>query len=259
MTAGALTSMVSTSYANYATGALCVERHELAVPKWDADGFRIAVLADMHIDSSTEADHTKSAIRLALAEKPDLIALPGDFAVIGMRPDARLIMDALAPLRDAQCPVIGSLGNHDYDHNGECHVRSTLAQTAVRLLVNETVDVRGVTIAGIDDGIRGDADPSFLKEGQFSRSTLALFHEPDYVPFVPKTVSLQISGHSHGGQICYPGGIRIHATRGSEDYCSGFYPNADVPLYVTRGIGTTGPRWRLFCPPEVSILTIRRA
>ena len=90
-----------------------------------------------------------------------------------------------------------------------------------------------------------------------SKSLLALFHEPDFVSEVPKHVSLQVSGHSHGGQICLPGGYAVHTPFGAKKYKSGYYPDARVPLYVTRGVGTTGPDYRLFCRPEVTILTLR--
>ncbi len=90
-------------------------------------------------------------------------------------------------------------------------------------------------------------------------SLLVLFHEPDYVKITPTNVSLQLSGHSHGGQICLPGGRPLHTPYGANTYYAGYYANAPVPLFVTRGVGTIGPKLRLFCPPEVTILTLRTA
>jgi predicted MPP superfamily phosphohydrolase len=121
------------------------------------------------------------------------------------------------------------------------------------------VEVNGVTIAGIDDAIANRQRYDFLTGGNHSKSLVALFHEPDFVDEVPKHISLQLSGHSHGGQICLPGGFSVHSPFGARKYVAGFYPNARVPLYVTRGIGTTGPDLRTFCRPEVSILTLESA
>lgn len=258
LTTGALTSLLPLSYASYSTGWISVERRELQIPTWDADGFRVALLSDLHIDSQLEAEHAQLAIQMAIAEKPDLIAIPGDFVNKDQHPAYALVTQSLEPLHEAKCPVVATLGNHDYDIKHVSHIADTVRRSAAKLLRNETCEVSGVTVAGIDDGIARRHDTRFLNEGHYSKSLLALFHEPDFVEYVPENVSLQLSGHSHGGQICLPGGIPLHTPVGSETYYEGFYPQAKVPLYVTRGIGTVGPRWRLFCRPEVSILTLRR-
>jgi predicted MPP superfamily phosphohydrolase len=126
-------------------------------------------------------------------------------------------------------------------------------------LRNGSFEVDGVTVAGIDDAIAGRNNPEFLQPGRHSKSLLTLLHEPDVVEDTPDHVSLQISGHSHGGQICLPTGVALHTPKGAKKYISGFYPDAKVPLYVTRGVGTQGLDWRLFCLPEVSLLTINAA
>lgn len=252
-----LTSIIPLSYASYSTGWISVERHELKLPKWDADGFRVAVLSDLHTDSAQEVEHAIQAIGLAIAEKPDLIAVVGDFINYGRAVNMEYARQSLVPLRDASCPVVATLGNHDYGHKRVSRVAEVVQSSAAKLLRNQAINIRGVTIAGIDDGLAHQYDTQFLMEGQYSKSILALFHEPDFVKYVPDVVSLQISGHSHGGQICLPGGLPIHTSDGSKEYYEGFYPDAKVPLYVSRGIGTVGPRLRLFCRPEVSVLTLR--
>jgi uncharacterized protein len=65
-----------------------------------------------------------------------------------------------------------------------------------------------------------------------------------------------ISGHTHGGQFRAPWGWAPMKTRNGERYLEGFFPDAPTPLYVSRGIGTTGPPSRLNCPPEVSVLSL---
>ena len=259
MTAGAATAMVPVSLGSYSTGWLSVEHHDLFLPKWDANGFRVAIMADLHTNSQDEVTHAATAIRAAIREKPDLIALPGDFVNVANETHFAFLRKALEPLHDAKCPVVATLGNHDYDCRDISGVVSAIKTSPAILLRNQAIDIQGVTVAGVDDGLAHRHRPEFLADASLSRSLLALFHEPDYVDTLPTNVSLQLSGHSHGGQICLPGGRPLHTPRGAWTYFSGYYPDAKVPLFVTRGIGTVGPRLRIFCRPEVSILTLRSA
>ena len=85
---------------------------------------------------------------------------------------------------------------------------------------------------------------------------IALWHEPDVVDHLPKGAALMLSGHSHGGQFTFPGGYTPMHTLNGRKYVRGFFPHAPTPLYVSRGIGTTGPPSRLNCAPEVSLLEL---
>jgi predicted MPP superfamily phosphohydrolase len=259
MAAGAFTSLASFSWASVSTGEPVVEHHELLLPQWDAEGLRLALLADLHTNSPMEVIHAQNAIRMALAEKPDILALAGDFINYGPPQFLEYLRQTLEPLREATCPVFASLGNHDYSCLNVDGVIEVLRASPATLLINESRDFEGVTIYGFDDAISGTHEPESFVQGNYSKSLIAMLHEPDFVASVPFSVSLQVSGHSHGGQICLPGGTPIHVPIGANNYSRGFYPDARVPLYVTRGIGTVGPRLRLFCPPEVSILTLRSA
>jgi uncharacterized protein len=257
--AGALTALLGGTYGVLQSSAIVVERHELRLQKWDADGFRVAVLSDVHANDAVAAARTKNAVRLALDEKPDLIVLPGDFVNFSWSYTLDTMIESLAELREANCPVIGTLGNHDYwTHNPPKVIRALKERTNMQLLMNERADVRGVTIAGVDDAIAEKHRPGFI-ERLDNKSILVLLHEPDFVKDVPVNASVQISGHSHGGQICLPFGIPYQTPRGSWKYQKGFYPDARVPLYVSRGIGNVFVPIRLFCPPEVSLLTLRSA
>lgn len=258
MVAGGVASLAPFGWASVETGQPVIERKELSLPQWDADGFRVALLADLHANSPVEVAHAQNAIRLAIAEKPDVIALAGDFINFGGSQFLEYMRQSLEPVREAGCPVFASLGNHDYSCLNVEGVAEVIQHSGATLLVNECRDVQGVSIYGFDDAIAGNNEPEKFREGNYSRSLLALLHEPDYVDSIPFDVSLQLSGHSHGGQICFPDGTPIHLPQMANNYSKGFYPDARVPLYVTRGIGTVGPRLRLFCPPEISILSLRR-
>jgi len=239
--------------------ALTIERHELRLPRWNADGFRVAVLADLHMNNARQLARAQKACRMASAEKPDLVVVVGDFINFTRADMAQSFAEALSPLGEAGCPVLGVLGNHDYWSRFPERVIEAISASPVRLLRNELVDVDGVQVAGIDDAIVNRYRLDFFPEQSSARSLIALLHEPDFADEMPRHVSLQLSGHSHGGQVCLPGGVPIKPPPFGEKYVAGFFESTPAPLYVTRGVGTTGPDFRLFCRPEVSVLTLRSA
>jgi len=234
---------------------IVVERRTLALPRWDASGFRIVQLTDVHLDHERAVRQAQEAVRIALAEKPDVIVFTGDFVTKAIRSFNTNIATAFNELHDAACPCLAVPGNHDYWGKDIDHLQQMVNETPFRLLRNEFFDIAGVTIAGIDDGLFGRGNPSFLRTTRKSHSLISLFHEPDFVDWMPQEVSLQLSGHSHGGEVCLPGGFALHTPSAAKRYISGFYPNAPVPLYVSRGIATLSPM-RIYCPPEVAVLTL---
>lgn len=257
MGVGAGTALVPAAIADLSSNHVVVERTELTLPRWDADGFRVAIVSDLHANRPDSAERAEKAFRMAMAEKPDAILIPGDFVDLSRDDVLELLAETLKPLGEAGCPVIATMGNHDYWSKEPHKIIETIRNSPVKLLRNEAVEVNGVTIAGIDDAIANRHNPEFIEKGKHSKSLLTLFHEPDFVDEVPEHISLQVSGHSHGGQICLPGGVPLHTPAGARKYSTGYYPDARVPLFVTRGVGTTGINWRLFCLPEVSVLTLR--
>lgn len=256
---GALTALGAGCYGSVSASAIQLEARELTLPRWDADGMRVAVLSDLHANEPLAVARVQKAVKMALEQRPDLIVVPGDFVNFSEPPTLKLFAEAVEGLHDAKCPVLGTMGNHDYwTNNPHDIVEAVKKRTNIRLLRNEPVDVQGVTVAGVDDAVVNRHRPKFIGDLR-NRSLLVLFHEPDFCVEVPKNASLQISGHSHGGQVCLPGGIHMKTPRGAWKYIKGFYPDAPIPLYVSRGVGTVGPPIRTFCPPEVSLLTLRSA
>lgn len=254
---GAASGAAGACYADGCANWLSVEHHELALPKWDADGFRVGLIADLHMNSLAETERAEKAIRLVMEQKPDVIIVGGDFVNYSEEPMLGYCRRALSLLGDAKCPCLGVLGNHDYDCPKPDLIIDAVRSTPLRLLRNENFEYQGVTIAGLDDGVERLAKYDFFSEGQVSRNCLAILHEPDYVDNMPDNVSAMISGHTHGGQICLPFGVALHTPKGGRRFLSGFYPDAKVPVFVTRGVGTVGVDIRLFCRPEVSVLTLR--
>jgi predicted MPP superfamily phosphohydrolase len=256
---GAATAAVPAVYGDVSTGWVQWERRTLKVPRWGQNGFRIAFLSDFHAMDDRRVDIGERAIQMALEEKPDAILLGGDYLNTANRRQLKLLARLVSGLVKAKCPVIGVFGNHDFWSEDLAAIAGVLAASPVKILRNEALTMGGVVIGGVDDGIAKKQQPEFLREFEGQDSVLALYHEPDFVHELPSSVSLTLSGHSHGGQICLPGGLPIHLPYGARKYVAGFYPEAHVPLYVSRGVGTIGPDFRLFCRPEVGILTIEKA
>lgn len=238
---------------------LAVERQTLTLPRWNADGFKVAFLSDFHLDHEGAALRAIEAIDLAAAEKPDLIAFGGD--IVSGRSELNsfpLVERTLKHLADTGITAVGVPGNHDYWQTTQQieTLFETTTQFGLKLLRNQHFVYRDVIINGIDDGFNR-LDRHDLLPNKFDKNIITLFHEPDFVTRIERRASLMLAGHSHGGQICLPFGIKVHTPYGAKDYWSGLYRNAPVPLYVSRGVGTVGPDLRIFCPPEVSVLTLK--
>lgn len=259
MASGLVAGAAGGAYSQRCAYDLRMETHELQIKGWQAEGFRVAVLGDMHLNSQTETRRAERAVAAAVTAKTDLIVVVGDFIDASGPKVLPNIQKALSGLASAKCPCVGVMGNHDYWTRKPALVIQELQKSPLKLLRNETAEVDGVTIIGIDDAIAGRDKYDFFPQGSISASSIALIHEPDVNDRIPDHASIQISGHSHGGQICLPFGIPIHTPHGAKIYKTGFYPEPRVPVFVTRGVGTTGPNYRLFCPPEVAILTLRAA
>lgn len=251
---GAAASLGTFAYGSQSGQDVELVERTLSLPNWDADGFRVGVLADPHLDYPAAVERGLDACRQVLNAKPDLIVWIGDYLTSSAPDNLANVREVMNLMNDAQCPCLGILGNHDYQKQYLGLVIDAVTSTKLRLLRNEEFSLGDVKIWGVDDGLKGMHRPDLVKG---EKNTIVLFHEPDFVEEIQKGPSLQISGHSHGGQVCMPGGLILHTPSGAKKFSSGFYPNNAIPVYVSRGIGTTGPNWRLFCRPEATILTLR--
>lgn len=258
---------------------IVVERRKLKLCGWPAerDGFRIALLADFHIRDEYSIALAQRAVELALEEEPDAVVIAGDFVGYWKSSSPWQLEEALKGLEPMRGRIFAVPGNHDYwfeeldasppvrtprpkspspsrpDHGSL--LAGVCAELGINLLRNESVEVDGITWVGIDSANERYADPDSAMEGA-GEITIALWHEPDYVDFLPAGAALMLSGHSHGGQWRFPWGWTPMHTKGGTRYVEGFYPDASTPLYVSRGIGTTGPPARLGVLPEVAILEL---
>ena len=237
---------------------LTVEDRTLVLPRWPAAlaGFRIAVLGDLHLRGRFSAPLARQAVQAALDAQPDVVALVGDYVGYWSPLIADLLTDILAPLKQMRGSVVAIPGNHDYMCGSADLLTPICASADIRLLRNETWRHKDVTWVGIDSYNAGRADPSVAADRCTDSPRVVLWHEPDVVGRLPSGCALMLSGHSHGGQFTFWGGFTPMTSTNGKRYLRGFYPMAPTPLYVTRGVGTTGPPSRLNCKPEVSVLTL---
>jgi predicted MPP superfamily phosphohydrolase len=198
----------------------------------------------------------------ANALAPDLIVLTGDFV-----PDAdspRYVQSCAAQMArlKALLGVHGVLGNQDDWGDGKLVV-GAMAEAGVPIMRNSAraIEHNGARIwlAGADDACKGwyDLDRS-LKGVPAGELAIMLVHEPDMAVWAAqRAVDLQLSGHSHGGQVRLPGVGPLILPMLGVKYPMGLYRVGGMPLYVTRGIGMIAPAVRFNCPPEVTHITLR--
>jgi predicted MPP superfamily phosphohydrolase len=236
--------------------AITVIRRRIEVPGRDLKGLRLAFLTDWHLDNAAAVTRADRSIQMALTEKPDIIVLGGDYCSRGREVwKERVTTDRLKLLFDAGIPVFGMLGNHDYALQATEHLKATFEQLGMTLLVNRVVTFQGIQIAGIDDMLFGEPQMNLL-EKRGDGNTILLVHEPDFVPSVGGSYGLALSGHTHGGQVCWAPGAPIHLPKGGRKYVHGEFRQGDAAMYVSRGIGMTGVNLRVFAPPELTILDL---
>ncbi len=229
-------------------------------------GLRIAQLSDIHLSQFTSQASLLDAVTRVNRLQPDLVVLTGDF--VGR--DAAYATGLIDPLRRLEAPTFAVYGNHDL-WSDRATVGAALAETPIRLLVNESVEAAaGLTIAGIDDAWSGDLRPeAALRDAPAGNTNLLLCHEPDYIDNIQAIgapIALQLSGHSHGGQVRLPSmrpdgaGMlsRAHILpHMAHLYPIGLYRVGSHQLYTNRGLGVWPLPYRFNCRPEITIFTLR--
>jgi hypothetical protein len=236
---------------------LTVEHRILKLPGWPErlSGYRIALLADFHLRGLWSFQLSARAVAAALSADPDMVAIVGDIVGYWTVDSPQMIGELLEPLLLMDGNVVAVPGNHDYEGGTPELMVPILDELNIKLLRNESWKHDALTWVGVDSAAVHRANPWRAMQ-DVTGPAICLWHEPDLVNFLPEGCSLMLSGHSHGGQFRFPGGYTPMHTNLGRRYPRGFYGDASTPLYVSRGIGTTGPPSRFHCPPEVSILTL---
>ncbi len=228
-------------------------------------GLRIALLTDLHAGGGTPLSLVRRAVRLAMAERPHLIALTGDFADDDA-PSFRPVLEALGGLR-APLGVYAVPGNHDFTIGiGRWHREVTEAPD-ISDLTNRArmlqVDEARFCVAGVDDLNLGHPTLEPLPSPNDRDFTLLLAHTPDYAEKLcggENAVDLVLAGHTHGGQVRLPGvGALINSARNDGLYEAGLRRRPWTQVYTSRGLGTIHLPIRFLCRPEVAVIHLTDA
>ncbi len=199
----------------------------------------------------------RQAIEFLVDEDPDMIVFCGDLVNVWKPGAEDLVLDALEPMLDYDGPSLAVPGNHDYYSGDPEFLRPLFSAVGTRLLRNECWIHKGINWVGVDSACENASDPIGAHYGvDYRHPVVIVWHEPDMVDTLPPCADLMLSGHSHGGQFVAPWGWPPMTATLGKKYLSGFFPSTSVPLYVSRGVGTTGPPARLFCPAEVTLITL---
>lgn len=246
--------------------SLRFEAHEVGIRGLGKqfDGYRIALLSDFHLPAKADLALMRAAITFANAFNPDLVALPGDFVhkTYSGVPD---FTDYFVGLR-ARDHIVGTLGNHDHWVDADRVRQNLRTKTKIQLIENcHLIVERGankLAIGGVGDLWHGVVDLHKTFEGVDSTTPrILLSHNPDFAEEAPREVrvDLQLSGHTHGGEVRFPlGPAPIIPSNYGQKFREGFCKGKAHRVYVTRGIATVS-RFRLCCPPEVTGLILRAA
>jgi hypothetical protein len=226
-------------------------------------GFTIVQITDVHLYPMTQPELVKKAVIMANALKPDLVVLTGDYVWQELA-----AIDELAPILaglNAKYGVFSTLGNHDYWLNADV-ITAAMESYGLPVLINQGLSIQhgdgSIYIAGLDDGWSGNPDLSKTLERVNSTETVVLLcHEPDLADrySLDSRIDVQLSGHTHGGQIRLPGiGALILPYLGRK-YDLGLYKVNDMLLYTNRGLGVISEPVRFNCPPEISQFVLQAA
>lgn len=260
-------------------GALYHDTADLKITRLDVplrrlpsrfDGLRIVQLSDFHYDRYVDVRIITSAVQAANQLQPDLVVLTGDFVTQGpftgqydppSARDAEPCSQILSRLR-SRLGIFAVLGNHDY-YTDPNVVAEILRSRGFHVLRNHSfaVEQEGsrLWIAGVNDVVAGADDLELaLQKIPASETVVLLAHEPDFADWVPPgRVDLQLSGHSHGGQIVLPVIGPPYLPPLARKYPWGLRHLGPLTLYTNRGVGTITLPLRFNCPPEITLFTLR--
>ena len=236
------------------------------------DGFTIAQLSDFHYDEHFSVIPITKSVDIVNRLSPDLIALTGDFVTVPVLSDylhndkegadvAEPCALALGKLH-ARYGVYAVLGNHDHDSDPKRVIAALLTQ-GIPTLRNASVPVEmnnaRIWVSGVDDVLTGKPEmEATLKDVPREEPVILLAHEPDFADHAATyPVDLQLSGHSHGGQIRFPFIGAPFLPDLAKKYPWGLYHIGPLTLYTNIGLGTIRIPARLNCPPEITLFTLR--
>lgn len=239
--------------------AVEVTRHDVPVPGLPGalEGLRIAHITDTHFPANhAAATHALAHLREA---RPEVVILTGD-----MVEGPAGLDDLVAFAREARGTIatVAVRGNWEVSAGvAPAELAEAYGSVGVTYLQNTAATIKvgnaRLWLAGLDDTVLGAPDARTLAARMDGDVAVWAMHGPGYADFIPAgtPASLLLAGHTHGGQIRLPL-LPCVTPEGSGRFVAGWYDTPAAPLYVSRGVGTTAIRARLFCPPELPIITL---
>ena len=237
-----------------------IRHNEVMVPRLPAafDGFTVLHLSDLHLDM--DSTYPTALIDRLRQVEYDLCVITGDFRVKTHGPYAATLTALAQVRRHLRGPVYAILGNHD-----SIRMVTGIEALGITLLINESVILERngafVYLAGIDD-------PHYFQVDNFDRAAqdippdaaaILLSHSPEpYQRAAHAGFDLMLSGHTHGGQICLPGGIALMTNADCpRQFCNGAWRYQTMQGYTSVGSGASVVGVRFNCPPEITLHHLR--
>lgn len=226
------------------------------------DGFRILHLSDIHADGLAGlADVICDQVRALPA---DLCVMTGDyrFEIHGPCHNVYHAMERILAAISARHGIVGILGNHDFAEEADA-----FREMGVTMLINESLEVREgedrLWLVGLDDPHFYGCDdlPGALRGVPADEFKILLVHTPEMLDeAATASIRLYLCGHTHGGQICLPwfGPLIVNANC-PRRYTRGVWQYREMQGYTNAGVGSSGVAARFNCPPEIAMITLRRA
>ncbi|MGP3999922.1 metallophosphoesterase [Streptomyces sp. 8N706] len=222
-----------------------------------AHGYRIAVVSDIHLGPILGRAHTRRIVNAINSTQPDLVAIVGDL-VDGSVADLGPAAEPLARLRSRHGSFFVT-GNHEYFSGAAAWVEH-IRELGVHPLENARVELPGFDLAGVNDISAANQDPAqgpdyerALGDRDTTRASVLLAHQPVVIhDAVKHGVDLQLSGHTHGGQL-WPGNYLAALANPT---VAGLERYGDTQLYVTRGAGAWGPPVRVGAQSDITVVTL---
>jgi predicted MPP superfamily phosphohydrolase len=229
--------------------------------KKELAGYTIVQITDVHVGPTIGKDFIEQIVASTNAENPDCIVITGDL-VDGSVAELGALVKPLEKLK-AKDGVFFVTGNHEY-YSGVDEWLAFLKTLGIRVLRNERVELReGLDLAGVDDhsaksfghGHGTDLEKA-LGDRDRSRALVLLAHQPKtIIEAIDHAIDLQLSGHTHGGQI-WPWG---YAVRLDQPHVAGLSRHDGAHIYVSRGTGYWGPPMRIAAPAEITRIELHPA
>lgn len=226
------------------------------------NNFKIVQISDLHVSKFMPKARLAKIVRLVNQQNADAIAITGDIVTKRSHFDAIELQQYLSQLK-ATSGIVAVLGNHEHWIGNLDLLEEVLAQSQIDNLHNEvyTIERDGhqLAFAGIDDPYWGQPDLDrvihYLPEGV---PAIFLVHEPDYIETSAAThkFALQLSGHSHGGQVRIPYFTPLVLPIGGRKYFAGLERVEDTFTYTNRGLGMTNLAIRIGSRPEITVFSL---